>query len=604
VPADHRSCAVPPGRLLAVTTQEFLDESATAAAPPVSSPRLDATTVATILGFALPVAAYFWLIHHYAVNVVFLDQWGDVTLLGRSYAHTLSFGDLWAQHGEQRMLLPNLVMLLLGHATHLNVVYEEYLSALMLCGATAFLIVAHKRRSPERRLIAYCPVAILMLSLVQAESALFGFQFAWYAVLLWLGAMLFLLDRPVLSGPFLAAAVATAVAGSLSSIQGLLLWPCGLLLLYLRGRPASRLVIWSAAGLAMGAAYAPGYSTNKGVPPGLSGVDLPVQAVHSFFEVIGSVLGIHLGTPSGEAQPAVLLFGIVIVAVSLYAVITRGVRRDTSSGSPIGVALICFGLLYALAFANARAFAGPPTASSSQYTTFTLLIVVGCYLALLDPALRSWASASRRSRLGAAVGLVVLAIMALQLVFGEVNGVRAASAFHQRQTGVALAIADIRNVPDPILQGAVGGYGIRPAVIRSDARVLADHGLSFFDDPRSVLSYERQAAVVQKQGLYRYTAPPPTNVALPSSGEALRGRALVDAQVRQGMPVRSVGFRLLGPGGTVTDIGSGTHTKYGWLLQWDTTAVPNGSYRIESMVVENGGGTATSAPVSISIANP
>ena len=336
------------------------------------------------LGFALPVAAYFWLIHHYAVNVVFLDQWSDVDLIGRSYSGSLTFGALWAQHSEHRMLIPNLVVVMLGRTLHLDIVLEEYLSALLLCLAALLIVWAHKRRSPSLPWIAYCPVALLMLSLVQSESTLFGFQLAWYLVLFMLAAALFLLDGRVLSGLALGGAIAAAVLGSFSSLQGLLIWPVGLLLLYHRRRPWSQVLIWSLAAAFTLIAYTHRFNSQDGVPSYLSGLHLPGAAVRSFFQVIGDVLGVHLSTNSGVSN-AIEIFGVLIFLIAISAAVTRGVRRDDSSGAPIGVALICFGILYAVGFAYGRAFAGPGTASASQYTTYTLLIVAGSYLALLGP---------------------------------------------------------------------------------------------------------------------------------------------------------------------------------------------------------------------------
>ena len=159
-----------------------------------------------VMGFTLPVGAYFWLIHHYGVNVVYLDQWGDVGIMQHSYSGTLTLGTLWSQHGEQRILFPNLIVLALGHTTHLNIVVEQYLSAILLSVSSFLLVLSHKRRSAKRWLW-YCPVPILMLSFVQSESTLFGFQLAWYLVILMLAVALFLVDRPSLSRLALAGAI-------------------------------------------------------------------------------------------------------------------------------------------------------------------------------------------------------------------------------------------------------------------------------------------------------------------------------------------------------------------------------------------------------------
>jgi hypothetical protein len=214
----------------------------------IASPRSDwrswLITIATVLGFAIPAVSYLWMIHADGVNVIYADQWDDVALIGHAFSGTLHASTLWSQHYENRIFFPNLIVLALAYTTHFNVVTEEYLSALMLFGGAALVIFAHKRRSPERRWIWYCSVAFLMFSLAQAVNALWGFQMAWYLVLLMVVLALFLLDQEPQHWPVFGGAIAAAVIASFSSVQGLLVWPAGLLLIYLRRRPGHLAFAW------------------------------------------------------------------------------------------------------------------------------------------------------------------------------------------------------------------------------------------------------------------------------------------------------------------------------------------------------------------------
>ncbi len=96
---------------------------------------------------ALPAVALLWFIHRYAVNMVFADQWHDIHIIALSHSGALTLGDLWAQHGENRVLVPDLLVLALAHTTHFNVVYEDYASGFLLIATAALLILAHRRRS-------------------------------------------------------------------------------------------------------------------------------------------------------------------------------------------------------------------------------------------------------------------------------------------------------------------------------------------------------------------------------------------------------------------------------------------------------------------------
>ena len=50
-------------------------------------------------------------------------------------------------------------------------------------------------------------------------------------------------------------------------------------------------------------------------------------------------------------------------------------------------------------------------------------------------------------------------------------------------------------------------------------------------------------------------------------------------------------------------MGPAVATIYGWIALWSLSGVPAGSYTIESIATESGGGTATSAPVTVTVAN-
>jgi hypothetical protein len=97
-------------------------------------------------------------------------------------------------------------------------------------------------------------------------------------------------------------------------------------------------------------------------------------------------------------------------------------------------------------------------------------------------------------------------------------------------------------------------------------------------------------------------APPSTTVLIPSNGAAQSGTAaLLDASASR--DVTSVTYELTG--GTLTNqvIATGTPTLYGWLAEWNTTTVPNGTYSLQSVASYGGGVSGTSAPININVSN-
>ena len=308
--------------------------------------------IVTVLGFAVPVAVYIWFLHHYSLNVVFADQWSDVNLIAASYHGHLTLAALWAQHNENRILFPNLMMLAMSRLDAFNVSAEEYLSAVFLFTAVALIIAAHKRRTPAPW-IAYCPVVILMLSVVQAENILWGFQMAWYLVLVALAGVLYVLDRPTLPVVSLVGAMILAVVGSYSSLQGLFIWIAGLLLLFYRRRPAPLMGAWVAAGVLTTVLYLYKFNTNA-VASYLTANHFPLStSIRFYLESLGDVLGVPLRS-YGVGADLVTAVGCVILAVALFSLWSGGRRRDPQSAAPVGMALTVFGLVFAFSTTYGR----------------------------------------------------------------------------------------------------------------------------------------------------------------------------------------------------------------------------------------------------------
>ncbi len=412
-----------------------------------SRSKRDALMILTIFGFALPVAVYFWFIQHYGVNVIFADQWNDVNVIAHSYSGTLSWGALWAAHNEERLLFPNLLVVLLGHTTHLNLFVEMDLGAVFLVIATGLFVMMHKRRSVSTKWLYYCPVAIMLLSLVQYQNTLWGFQLAWYMIMALFAVALFVLDRPTLTGLALLVGIAAAVVGSFSSLQGLLIWPAGLVLLYQRRRPNVFLLIWIGVALVTGSFYFYRINTRGSQ---LLGLNRPLLAVKFFFFAIGDVVGQPLPQTPRADNNAVLVLGVVIFIASIGVLFRYGIRRDERSAGPIGVALICFGLLFVLSIALGRAAfrgLGLWNASQSRYTTVDLLILVGMYLAVLTPATRQLRRRSWERIISAAFRIAVLALVLLQVVLGTYNGLAGGRSTHASRSVAADVLVNIDQAP-------------------------------------------------------------------------------------------------------------------------------------------------------------
>jgi hypothetical protein len=455
-------------------------------------PRL--VNLLTALGFGIPIVGYFWFLGRYSVDAIRYDQWDDVAVIKASYAQFFPVHAMWAQHNENRIFFENVITILLAHFAHFNVQIEEWLGAIMLVAATMCIVWAHKRRSQSTPWLYYCPVVILALSVAQEENTLWGFQIGWYLVLLCLAVAILLLDQVTLTWVAFLGALAVAVVGSFSSLQGLLIWPTGLVLLYFRGRSSSYVGPWITAAVASGLLYFYNFNFNDFynlTPDHHFALHHPLVALKFYLLAIGDIVGkpIQNGTGSTE-ETMVMLFGILIVALAVATVAICGLRRDARSSSPLGIALISYGLMFAAIVTQGRVQLGYAGAGFSRYTTFDLLIPIGIYLALIDHpfAVRRMAPRSpgrrppsnpdwRKVAFPWALGVVLLAIL-VQIPLGTYNGIERARSDYTASVQAANVLRNINESPDSEVRTL--DVFESAAWLREQARTLEEHRLSVF----------------------------------------------------------------------------------------------------------------------------
>lgn len=559
--------------------------------------------IATFLGFAVPAVAYLWMIHSGSVNVVFADQWDDVALIGHAYSGTLHVSTLWSQHYENRIFFPNLIVLVLGYTTHFNVVTEEYLSALMLFGGTALVIAAHKRRSPERRWIWYCPVAFLLLSLAQAVNALWGFQMAWYLVLFTVALALYLLDREPQLWFVFGGAIAAAVVASFSSIQGLLVWPAGLLLIVLRRRSLHVVTTWIGAAFATSVIYFVGFDFNASP----AGQHSPNTVLTFFIRVVGDIVG--------DPQPGfwVGVFGAVLTVTAIWVLVRFAIWGRTSiGGRPFALSLLLFGLLFSALTSYGRSGLGSfGYHPEDRYTVFAIFVLVGLYLAVLDPAEAMELPSPERdggSRAGSTgrdrgffsdrlltlARVVVGAGVVITVVLGTHNGISQERDIHQNRLYLGRVTVRADKYPNTVVGNL--DWLETPQTTRGRIAIAKQHALSLFGtgDARVYLS---------EKPLDLYSSPLRATVTLPANGSTLHGKEFLDVAVSDVFDVNKVEYVLTGQGRQGVIISSGFRSNYGYIGGFNTSTVPNGDYTIQAIVRDSGGRAVTTVPVEVRVEN-
>ncbi len=92
---------------------------------------------------------------------------------------------------------------------------------------------------------------------------------------------------------------------------------------------------------------------------------------------------------------------------------------------------------------------------------------------------------------------------------------------------------------------------------------------------------------------------PTTTMLIPSNNASVKGNAvLLDAGASDNNTVTKVEFRNALNN---TCWGPGTLTIYGWLYQWNSNNVAEGTYTIRSVAFDAAGNTGTSAPITVRV---
>ena len=195
-----------------------------------------------------------------------------------------------------------------------------------------------------------------------------------------------------------------------------------------------------------------------------------------------------------------MAFGIAIFVLAIVVLLRWGIRRDESSGVPIGIALIVFGLLFDALVTQGRYFLNFYAASMSHYTTNNVLVLVGIYMTVLNETRARVRAESAPSGSVAGPHLqrffpwirgniehidrrvvlrIALVAMVIQVVCSVPLGLKDARQFHQVYLTTASVTANIEHEPDAVVVRDL--YFVQGAEwIRSQAQYLREHHLSQF----------------------------------------------------------------------------------------------------------------------------
>jgi hypothetical protein len=127
------------------------------------------------------------------------------------------------------------------------------------------------------------------------------------------------------------------------------------------------------------------------------------------------------------------------------------------------------------------------------------------------------------------------------------------------------------------------------------AAFARQHGLSLFASPVDVQRFVRE-------GLPYDAASFMTRMVKPEDGTTVRGLVVLLASAVSDRGVRSLSFEITRAHATPVQV-QGADTRLGWIAEWNSALVADGTYSISSVADDGAHGRRQSSPVTVTVTN-
>ncbi len=331
----------------------------------------------------LPILFYFAYLLAYGVNVPFGDDWEIVSLMGHFYAGNLKFAQLWAQHNENRMLIPYLLFIGLYRLTSFNVKAAMVASGIFLTlSFICFSLIFFKRRSFNWK---FLPLAYLFFNFADTQNILWGFQMAWQLVSFCFFASVACLEESGENKTAFAAAIFFAVLASFSSFQGLFVWPAGLIYLLFNHFSLGQRKIWISAAILSAIIYFTGFSFHStGGPSLIYSLTHPLAVLRYLLIISGGILTLPTRTLDLSFFITRGFLGLFILGAGFASTFVAALESKKDKAFLLPVSMGVFSLLFFISASIGRAGFGVGQALETRYSLYGIFILIAIYLTLLE----------------------------------------------------------------------------------------------------------------------------------------------------------------------------------------------------------------------------
>ncbi len=332
-----------------------------------------------------PIFFYFGYLAAYGVNVPLWDDWEIVSLMGHFYAGNLKFAHLWAQHNENRMLIPNLIFIALYRLTAFNVKAAMVASGIFLTLAfVCFTYIFLKRHSLNWKFV---PLAYLFFNLADTQNILWGFQMAWQWISFCFFGCILCLEESGNSQKAFATAVLFAILASFSSLQGLFVWLAGFIYLLFNDFSPRQKKIWISTALICGIIYFTGFNFHStGGPPIFYAFNHPLSMLEYLSMLLGRILLFpNLYTYAGNTFFIAREFaGFSLFLIGLFSTAKAFMESRRNKALLLPASLGTFSLLFCVSATIGRTGFGLEQALETRYALYGIFLLISIYLTLLE----------------------------------------------------------------------------------------------------------------------------------------------------------------------------------------------------------------------------
>jgi hypothetical protein len=424
-----------------------------------------------LIAAAVAIAPLFILyaIYTYGVPVPYWDQWELVPLLQKMHDRDLRIADLWAQHNEHRIILPQMVMLALASVSGWNICYE-FATNYILAVAIFLFLWSMLRNTFQNKPPAWLVIAfsLVVFSPIQFENWLWGWQIQFFMTLLGTVVAVWSLQRWPGSLKGLLVAIAAAIFAAYSLSSGLFVWVAVMpMIFFTKPRNWRLLVGWCLAGAATIGLYLYHYVKPAEHPSLLLFMKAPAEFARYVLMYLGSPLGFGNLT-------AAMTAGIAIPAVGgiLFILVLRRNRGELAAILP-WLVLAIQAIICATATGIGRLGFSARQALSSRYATLASLLLLAALVILAR-----WMAVSRgkKNRIlpqTIITAAVLLAISAFAYVRSFTYGV---TMMEDRRLYMSTCLSGLKAYPNTPNEILLGLYP-RINVIRERAKILSELGI-------------------------------------------------------------------------------------------------------------------------------